>query len=41
MTYTVWAVWKANHAGSSAIYAGAGPINTHYSPTWLTARQLS
>jgi hypothetical protein len=41
-TYTVWVVWKANRASrSSAIYAGAGPIGTQYSPTSLQAVLLS
>ena len=41
-TYTVWLVWKANrHApSSSAIWAGAGPISSSFSPTTLTALQL-
>ncbi len=43
VTYTVWAVWKANivAAVANGIYAGAGPINANFSPTWLTAVQLS
>jgi len=42
-TYNVWVVWKANRgaAASNAIWSGAGPINTHFSPTSLTALQLS
>ena len=41
-TYTVWLVWKANrHApASSAIWAGAGPIGSSFSPTTLTALSL-
>jgi len=43
VTYTVWAVWKANNvaAVSNLIAAGAGPIGGLFSPTWLTAVQLS
>jgi hypothetical protein len=42
-SYTVWLVWKASRAAqtANAIYAGAGPVNSHFSPTWLTAQQLS
>jgi hypothetical protein len=42
-TYMVSAVWKANrnHLVSNAIFIGAGPIKTRYSPTWLTAIRLS
>jgi hypothetical protein len=42
-TYTVWAVWKANKIATTAnqIYIGAGPIAGKFSPTWLTAMQLS
>jgi hypothetical protein len=42
-TYTVWAVWKANLIATSAnqIFIGAGPIGTKFSPTWVTAMQLS
>jgi hypothetical protein len=40
-TYTVWVVWKANQAGSSKIYAGAGPIGVNFSPTSLEAVWLS
>ena len=42
-TYTVWAVWKANiiPAAANQIYIGAGPIGAKYSPTSLTAVQLS
>ena len=32
VTYTVWVVWKANRAGPSNIYAGAGPIGGAFSP---------
>jgi len=41
--YTVWVVWKANRAAQSAnaIFAGAGPVNGHFSPAVLTAQQLS
>ena len=43
MTYTIWIVWKANRqaTGPNSIFVGAGPINGHYSPTWLTAEGLS
>jgi len=41
-TYNVWVVWKANRGGAGgAIWAGAGPINTLFSPTTLIAMQLS
>jgi hypothetical protein len=40
-TYTVWVVWKANQAGGSKIYAGAGPIGVNFSPTSLEAVSLS
>jgi hypothetical protein len=42
-TYAVRIVWKASRppAGSSTIYAGAGPINAMFSPTSLTAVVLS
>jgi hypothetical protein len=42
-TYKVWAVWKANTiaTAANAIYIGAGPINTAFSPSWLIATQLS
>ncbi len=42
-TYTVWLVWKANRppTAGSAIYAGAGPAGTAFSPTSLTAAVLS
>lgn len=45
-TYVVWTVWKANRGSysadsSNAVYAGAGPINGHFSPTTLTAVPLS
>jgi len=42
-SYTAWLVWKANRAAQSAnsIFAAAGPVNGHYSPTQLTALQLS
>jgi hypothetical protein len=36
-TYTVALKWRANRAGSGAIYAGAGPINDAYSPTRVIA----
>src|SRR2546425_4664408 len=41
--YTVWVVWKANRAAQSAnaIFAAAGPVRGHFSPTVLTAQQLS
>jgi hypothetical protein len=36
--YTVWIAWKANHGGSSTIYAAAGPLpGGAYSPTRITA----
>jgi hypothetical protein len=35
-TYTFQLVWKANHADSGTIFAGAGPIGTKFSPTRLT-----
>jgi hypothetical protein len=31
--YTIKLVWRANKAGSSTIWAGAGPINGKFSPT--------
>ncbi len=42
-SYTLWVVWKANRAAQSAnaIFAGAGPVNGHFSPTQLSAVQLS
>ena len=41
-TYTVWLVWKASRwSKSSAIYAGAGPIGSGFSPTSLSATVLS
>jgi hypothetical protein len=42
-SYVVWVVWKSNRPPSSGsdIFAGAGPINSAYSPTWLTAQLLS
>jgi hypothetical protein len=41
-TYTVWLVWKTNHAAPGVtIYVGAGPIGTKFSPTWLTATALN
>ena len=42
-SYTVWVVWKANRAAQSAnaIFAGAGPVNGHFSPMTLTAVLLS
>jgi outer membrane protein assembly factor BamB len=40
--YTVWLVWKTNRAANAVtIYAGAGPINTKFSPTFLTATTLN
>jgi hypothetical protein len=36
-TYTIKLVWKSNTADPGTIWAGAGPINTAYSPTRLTA----
>ena len=41
MTYTAWVVWKANRAGSSNIYAGAGPSSGTFSPASLGAAVLS
>jgi len=43
VTYTVWVVWKTNRRPdtSSVIWAGAGPVATHFSPSWVTALQLS
>jgi hypothetical protein len=41
-SYTLWIVWKANRAAAGAtIHAGAGPVNGHFSPTWLTATLLN
>ncbi len=41
-TYTVWLVWKANHAAAGVtIYAGAGPVSGRYSPASLTAIALN
>ncbi len=42
-TYAVWIVWKASRppSGNTTIYAGAGPINSMFSPTSLTAVVLS
>jgi hypothetical protein len=34
--YTAKLQWKANHAGASALCAGAGPIGSVYSPTRIT-----
>ena len=34
--YTATLQWKANKADPGSIWAGAGPINGHYSPTTLT-----
>jgi hypothetical protein len=40
-TYTFRLQWKANtNAAGATIYAGAGPIDTKFSPTSLTV-QLS
>jgi uncharacterized protein YkwD len=40
-TYTVKLAWKTNKpAGSAAIYAGAGPIGSRFSPTSLGAQLL-
>jgi hypothetical protein len=41
-SYTVVAVWKANREAqeSNAIWAGAGPINTRFSPTILSMEQV-
>jgi hypothetical protein len=36
-TYTIKLQWKANKAGASTIWAGAGPIATKFSPTRLSA----
>jgi len=36
-TYTIKLQWKANKAGASTIWAGAGPIAAKFSPTRLTA----
>ena len=43
ITYKIWLVWKGNRVALAfnQIFIGAGPINTHFSPTWLTAVQLS
>src|SRR5712692_233567 len=41
VTYTVWVVWKANRAGPSNIYAGAGPIGGAFSPASVIAVVLS
>jgi Fibronectin type III domain len=40
--YTFTVVWKANraHQVNNAIWAGAGPVNTHYSTTSLTAHRF-
>ena len=41
-TYTVWVAWKANRSAPGVtIYAGAGPIGSAYSATWLTATVLN
>ena len=41
-TYTVWVAWKTNRAAPGVtIYAGAGPIGSAFSPTWLTATVLN
>jgi len=42
-TYKIWAVWKANQIAltTNNIWIGAGPIGGKYSPTALTAMQLS
>ena len=41
-TYTVWLAWKTNRSAAGiAIYAGAGPVNAKFSPTWLTATALT
>jgi hypothetical protein len=36
--YTIKAQWKTNKPGTSTIFCGAGPINSNFSPTRLTAR---
>jgi hypothetical protein len=43
VTYQIWLVWKANSVATvfNQIFIGAGPINTQFSPTWVTAVQLS
>ena len=43
ITYTIWLVWKGNRVATAfnEIFIGAGPINTQFSPTWLTAVQIS
>src|SRR6266571_238018 len=41
-TYTVWVAWKTNRAAPGVtIFAGAGPIGSAFSPTWLTATVLN
>jgi hypothetical protein len=35
--YTITLVWKTNKPGTSTIAAGAGPINSKFSPTRLSA----
>jgi hypothetical protein len=42
VSYTVWLAWKTNKQGAgSTIFVGAGPIAAAFSPTRLTAIQLS
>lgn len=38
VAYTVKLQWKANKADAGTIWAGAGPINSHFSATRLTAQ---
>lgn len=40
VAYTIKLQWKANKADAGSIWAGAGPINGHFSPTRLTAELL-
>ena len=39
-TYNARLQWKANHLTAAAIFAGAGPIAGHFSPTSLVVRVL-
>jgi outer membrane protein assembly factor BamB len=40
-SYAITIVWKANRSDPHPIYAGAGPLNGSFSPTWLTATVLN
>ena len=41
--YSLTAAWKANRIAqvANAIWAGAGPLNQTYSPTWITTQLVS